>query len=904
MNFPSTDEISKMTPMMRQYYEIKSKVRDAIVFFRMGDFYEIFADDAELVAPKLEITLTSRERGDKKRIKFCGVPHHSAQTYWLRLLKMGYKVSVADQVEDAALAKGLVKRDIVKTLTPGCIDELEGLESDAPNYILACYEDPKASKWAVCLSDVSTGEIRLGSLNNWDELVKAVELYKPKELLIRRFCSEEAKKRLSSYCVHEQICISDLPEGVLRDSEAQDDLWQEVFGNLSLKDQACGEIPGGKELVCALLSYLQRIQISVQCFRSIKSLYDAESMMLNESVVRDLELFETAMHRKAEGSLFNQVNHSLTPMGSRLLRWSLARPLLKKQLVHERHEAIQTLLNQGEVVLIELRSILKGCADIERLNTRLISGRIKPNELVRLRDSLGKIRQISGVLHENQQLVNLGLLKPVFQGLQHYAQPLTFLEYALSDDVSQLGMGDGVFRPGFDQELDQLTSLSQGGQSRVDEYLSHLRERTGIQSLKIKSHKTFGLLIEVTKSNLSKVPDDFIRRQTMVNCERFVTMELKDLDETLVSAKDKAIEREASLYQDFVGQLLKNRDLLRKSADALATFDMIQGFAWLALKDDYCRPNLNKQKTMLLKGSRHPVVESFVGKHQFIPNHIEMEKNSRQLLITGPNMAGKSTVMRQVAISAVLNQAGSFVPALSADMPLFDNIFTRVGASDDLSRGLSTFMVEMSEAAFILRNASSQSLVILDEVGRGTSTEDGLAIAAAILENLATKLNSWTLFATHYHELIPIAKAYPTVSLVQTQVKEEKDNIVFSHRLIPGASGSSFGLEVAQLAGIPSDVLSQAKKMLQSKAAVTLEAAEPIRALKTSKHCAKLNKTQTLFMDANHTDVDCDRLSSIEKRLDRVKLDRTTPLQALNILSDLKEIMIPGKQGSLFQDRH
>lgn len=900
MSQPTLQDIASMTPMMQQYYELKSKVPDAIMFFRMGDFYEIFGDEAEEIAPLLDIALTSRERGDAKVIKFCGVPHHSAQAYWLRLLKLNYKIAIADQTEDAAQAKGLVKRDIVRVISPGCIDELEGLKSDAPNYVAAIHEDPTSKAWALCLADTSTGELRLGKVNSYAEVIQHIERLKPKEILVRKFFLETFQKTLHASASMEKIFFSPLNENILRDENDQETLLIEVFGKEIFTSEIQESfIHGGGAVVAALLAHLKGMFASIRQFRVLRPLYDLDRMLLQDHVIRDLELFQTVRHNKTEGSLFNIINHCLSPMGSRLLRWSLVHPLIDGKKINLRHAMVADLVGLGDDQLSLLRAHLKGMGDLERLMTRVLARNIRPQELARLKEALKKVELLSEFFHSQCSRFSESF-QLRFQQFRKHRSALTILSAALQDAPLGLGLGDGVFLPAFDQLLDQKNASSKSGQDKVDAYQELLRQETKISSLKIKQNNTFGLLIEITKTHLTKVPQTFIRRQTMVNCERYTTPELKDLEDELASAKELSITREQQLFQELLDQLANEVDPLQVVSFGLAEVDMLQSFAWLALNHRYVRPSLSLQN-LKLEAARHPAVERHVGSHHYTANHISLNRSKSQMLITGPNMGGKSTVMRMVAVSAILNQMGCYVPALKAELPLFDQIFTRVGASDDLSSGLSTFMVEMSETAHILRHASEHSLVILDEVGRGTSSEDGLALAAAILEDIAQQLHCWTLFATHYHELVEFSASLSSVEIFQTEVIPQGEDIRFTHRLIPGASGSSYGIDVARLAGIPSPVVARAKKLMeshcQSKSDSKLE----------TKQAFSLEPTQELVRLSRSLVKESEKISlsameSIVQTLEKIAIHRLTPLQALNILNELKESLHRPAAECLFED--
>lgn len=864
--------LEKLTPMMRQYYELKEKAAEAILFFRMGDFYEIFGDDAITVAPKLELVLTSRERGDNERIPFCGVPHHSARNYWLRLLKMGFRVAIADQMEDPAEAKGLVRRDISRIFTPGCVDELEALEADKPNYLLAIWEHPEKRVWALAVCDISTGELRCGNVTKAD-LFSTIRRYAPREILCRQFVRADFAAQLEASYEEGGLLFGTLKEDLLRDSKQQRALLVNVLGAKALADHPCGDVVGGEVVLASLFAYLQQLHQSCDGFSTVRALVEPSMMTLDETVIRDLELFETVRRRGAQGSLYYEINRSLTPMGARLLRQFLLSPLLDVDAISQRLEAV-SLFHSSKALLASTRQILEGMADLERLLARTISGFVHPQELARMREALHKSQRLAE-LFAKEKITSSSLLVPALKHLRNATKPLQLLEKALVDETGTLGHGNQVFKRGFDQLLDQLMDLSEGGAQRVATYEATLKEKTGIGSLKIKNHKTYGLLIEVTKTHLSKVPTDFTRRQTMVNCERYSTPDLQKLSDALIKAQVEAVQREGVLFTSLIDAIREHRDDIRQLSAALSQIDVFQGFASKALEANYCQPTHCIDGDLILIASRHPVVETYVSRHKFVPNDVVLSHKEKQILITGPNMAGKSTVMRQAALCAILHQIGSFIPAREAKMPIFDQIFTRVGAADDLAKGQSTFMVEMSEAATILRQATSRSLVILDEVGRGTSTSDGLAIASAILEELVCRTRCFCLFATHYHEMIPIAEGLEGVRMAQTEVVEEKDGIRFTHRLIEGASGSSFGIEVARLAGIPTNVLKKAKSYLKR-----------YQDVEQRGHVPPLEQFGYFTEEVRTFDGGV----PIQEKLQGVNLSETTPLQALNILSDLKSL--------------
>jgi len=913
MSCPTPAEIAAMTPMMRQYWELKQRCGEAILFFRMGDFFEIFGADAELVAPLLELTLTSRERGDQRRIPFCGVPHHSARNYWLKLLRKGFKVAFADQIEDPAEAKGLVKRDITRTLTPGCVDDPDALDRDAPNYIAAAHEEPGSGMWAVAIADVSTGELRLGNVSSLAEVVQTLESFRPREVLTRGFFHSELKILLQPLRESQTLLLEPLPEAPLRDKAEQTQILSDVFGTPDLTAQPCGAVVGGAPLMTALLVHFRSLHASTSQFLSVRPLHEPQTMILDETAVRDLELFETARRRDSDGSLLKEIDRTLSPMGARLLRYTLAHPLLDPQQIRGRHAAVRSLLGIGETRLTGARTQLKHLPDLERLATRVTAATAGPVELSKIAQALvvanWLVEHLIGAKGEH---LPEAFYKTLATGLKFYKSPLQVLTQALLTDPQGLGLGSGVFAAGYDAELDRLNELARNGEAQVEAYQEQLRLATGIGSLKIKNHKSYGLLIEITRTHTARVPADFIRRQTMVNGDRFITVALQELGESLASAQDNAVAREADLFSRLLLQLGEYRVDLRSVAHALASFDLLQSFAWQALKFNYCEPLLADDDCLDLKASRHPVVERYVGRHKYCANDIAITPQKKHLLITGPNMAGKSTLMRQTALTVILCQIGSYVPANSARLPVFDRIFTRVGASDDLARGQSTFMVEMSEAAHLLRHATPKSLVILDEVGRGTSTRDGLAIAAAILQDLAIRIRCYSLFATHYHELIPVAALLPTVRPMQTEVLEQNNQILFTHRLKEGAVDNSYGLEVARLAGIPETVLKRAATyLLQNTSSAGNPPEIQERAVQgASVHAAPSAETTppaplerlglapapALVQNMQHQE------KQVLERLSRLQINRLSPLQGLNILSELQATLERATVNGLFPE--
>ena len=862
-----------MTPMLRQYYDLKSQCPGFILFFRMGDFYELFGEDAEIVAPRLQIVLTARESGSTEKTPFCGVPHHSARNYWIKLLQHGFKIAVADQVEDPSTAKGLVRREITKYLTPGCNDDIESLDESRANYLCTIVEDPKSKQWCVVAADISTGDLRFGVHPHFHDISQELLALAPSEILVRSFARERLVKWSQEQLSEPKPMITILSESALRQSCEQ----------FSSEDIANKELV--LSVVNATLSHLSSLHFQVDRFTDLKPLRMPVEMDLNPVCIRDLEIFLSARRQNTEGSLFREINRCKTSIGQRLLQSWFLKPLVEPSLIKSRHDRVEILVNQS-TLHDELRAELSNISDLKRLTTRILTKNISASELfsiwksIRSSQRCAAYRKLLGAFGEkfDQQIQDcLGLAE--------------VLECALiSCDSSQTRVdtnpGQGsVFKQSYDSELANLIRIAQNGQSAVDDYESHLKTQTGIGSLKIREHKTFGLLVEVTKTHLSKVPDFFIRKQTMVNCERFLTEELVELDHSLRNASSLADEREKKLFAQLVDSCVGYKTQLHSLADTLAELDVIQSFATRAREGRFCKSTLSKRRTLKIKAGRHPVVERFVGQRSYTSNDLNLSEGTNTILITGPNMAGKSTLMRQTAIIALLNQMGSFVPAEEAELPIFDQIFTRIGASDDLSQGQSTFMVEMVESAFITRKATKNSLVIIDEVGRGTSTQDGVAIASAILEFLSSKTKSFNLFATHFHELIPFAQNISGIQFLQTEVSRINDELVFTHRLVPGHCASSFGIDVAKLAGIPKAVIDTAKGLMDYRE-LKLDRTAPSDAAPITR------ESQEKQGDP--------RLALVASKLNQLRLNRTTPIQALNTLFELQALLNAEEQPELF----
>ena len=850
-----------MTPMLQQYFSLKKECGDAVLFFRMGDFYEVFGDDALVVAPLLNIVITHRNRKEQEKMPFCGVPHHSYKPHCRKLIEHGFKVAIAEQITHATAAgEGIVGRKIVKIITPGLHDDLDSLDDDKPNYFASLYEDPQSKRWSVLIADISTGELRLGTFVSEQLTFDFVRKNTPREILARAFQHQKIKDHLPATTV----LMSTMPEIVVSDDNQRTQTLQDCFAPTMLASYAKDDI--ARVNLAAFALYLQQNHYKLDNFLHIKPLLDKKEMDLGANVIRDLEIFATIQTRSAKGSLYNVVNNTLTPMGARLLRYVLAHPLTDRRYLTTRLDAVTKLVARGYQDLCELRKLLQGFPDLERLSNQMLNGSVQPAQLAAMLTALAKITTLAE-RHDTNLLGNDG---------QTLAEVQQLLTTTLLDRPARLGLGIEVFRPQYDQELGQYIELMNSGEEKINAYEQQLKNESGIPSLKIKKHRQLGLVIEVSRAQLPKVPSNFTRRQSMVNCERYVTTELVQLDQALNSALGQAIAKEEELYQQLLQKLQPYHQALLRLSSAVAGFDLHQSHAFIAVKENWCRPQLGNG--IALKNCRHPVIEKLLGAHRFVPNNIELHPEAKTMLITGPNMGGKSTVMRQVALSAILHQSGAYVPAASATLPLFDNIFTRIGASDNITAGQSTFMVEMCETATILRESSTRSLVIVDEIGRGTSTSDGLALARAILENLS-RARCFCLFSTHFHELVPATAKLNGIKTMQTEVQH---NNWFTHKLIPGSCSQSFGIEVARQAGVPAAVLKRATQLLQENRDVLIPS------------------SNGYLPSATHQDNQL--LQTIARRFEKLNIYQTTPLQALNFVSDLKAMFSRTSQQSLLPD--
>ncbi|XZM28526.1 DNA mismatch repair protein MutS [Clostridium perfringens] len=796
----------KLTPMMRQYFEIKENYKDCILFFRLGDFYEMFFEDAETAARELELVLTGRDCGLEKRAPMCGIPFHASNSYIGRLVAKGYKVAICEQVEDPKVAKGIVKRDVIKVITPGTYTDSSFVEETKNNYIMTIYSDLERNRCSLAITDISTGDF----LATEGELEKGVILdeiskFNPKEIILLDSLDQELIKDIT---LTTPALISRKPIEYFEENfeEVLNNQFREKSNSLSLMVKKSSN---------ALVKYILDTQkISLTNINDIEVYSLVDFMTIDLSSRRNLELTENLREKSKKGSLLWVLDKTETSMGSRMLRRWIEEPLVNKEKITLRLNAVEELFNDLSLN-DSLKEALHDIYDIERILGKISNKNANAKDLIALKTSIGKIPNVKGII-EN---CTSSLLNDYYNNLDDLRDIYELLEKSIKEDPS-LTLKDGdLIKDGFNSEIDELRLAKTNGKDWISSLENREREFTGIKSLKVGFNKVFGYYIEISKANYSSIPEGrYIRKQTLANAERFITPELKEIEEKLLGASEKLCSLEYDIFLDIRNEVENHIDRLKTTAKIIAELDCISNLAFVALENDFIKPEINEDGETKIENGRHPVVEKVIPKGEFIPNDTIINKDDNQLLIiTGPNMAGKSTYMRQVAIITLMCQIGSFVPASKANISVVDKIFTRIGASDDLAGGKSTFMVEMWEVSNILKNATENSLVLLDEVGRGTSTYDGLSIAWSVIEYICKNKNlrCKTLFATHYHELTKLEGEIHGVRNYSVAVKEVDNNIIFLRKIIEGGADQSYGIEVAKLAGIPDEVINRAKEILE-----------------------------------------------------------------------------------------
>ncbi len=866
-------DISKFSPMMQNYLKTKDEYKDCILFYRLGDFYEMFFDDAITASRELELTLTGKDCGQEERAPMCGIPYHAAETYVARLISKGYKVAICEQLEDPKTAKGIVKRDVIRVVTPGTVMESNLLEEKKNNYIMAIYKNGIYFGMSVC--DVSTGDFRMTQIketNNFAMLLDEISRYAPSEIVVNELMFNSTSE-LSK--------IKERFETYISKAEGFSQNIKDIQSRCHIVDEDDVEIGKLDDYILAitaangLMAYLIDTQKNELEYLNKIVLYSTSKYMsLDINARRNLEITEKLRDKTKKGTLLWVLDKTATSMGGRLLRRWLNDPLIDECQINRRLESVKELkediILRGDVI-----EALKKVYDIERLASKISYGSANGRDLISLKNSASQLPYVKNILGKAKS----PMLQELYSGLDELQDIYELIDKAIVDDPPMSVKEGGLIKLGYDEEISRLKTATTEGKNWIIKLEAEEREKTGIKGLKVGFNKVFGYYIEVTKSNLSQVPDRYIRKQTLANGERYITEELKKLENEILGAEERVINLEYNAFVEIRDKIKENVQRIQRTANIISTLDVVTSFATVADDMNYVMPIVDNSGIIDIKDGRHPVIEKMLTGNSFVPNDTYLDKNDNRLsIITGPNMAGKSTYMRQVALITLMAQCGSFVPASYARIGVVDKIFTRVGASDDLSMGQSTFMVEMMEVATILKEATENSLVILDEIGRGTSTYDGLSIAWAVAEYISDreKCGAKTLFATHYHELTQLEDKLEGVKNYSVAVKEKGEDIIFLRKIVAGGTDESYGVHVAKLAGVPKTVTTRANEILRS-----IERKNVLNEKKMEKE----NKKEA----AGQLDMYNYKLAEVAHELDKVDLNQLTPIDALNTLVNMKE---------------
>ena len=864
-----------LTQMMQQYFDLKEKHKDYILFFRLGDFYEMFFEDAETASRELELTLTGRDCGLPERAPMCGVPYHSCETYIARLIKKGYKVAIAEQMEAAGKGVKLVSREVVRLITPGTLIEDNMLEAGKNNYICALYIQGKKAGLAFC--DISTGELNAMETQGEDvgmAVVSELTRFAPSEILSHKAIASH--KDIVAYLqARMPIATEQLGEKLFAYNDNADFLLKH-FGKEDVEELGLGDKPLATAAAGVLLRHIYDTQSKAASRITAIDLYaDSQYMNLNVTALQNLELIETMRTGERKGSLLWVLDHTKTAMGKRLLKKYIIQPLLNPVAIDRRLDAVEAFVNDP-ILRGDIGDLLGDIYDLQRLLTRVVYGTANPREIRSLAYTATKLPLLKERLRASNTQATL--LRQAYKEMDPLEDLRVLIESSIEDEPPALLRDGGFIRQGFNADVDELRSIITDSKTFLAEIESQEKAKTGIKSLKIKYNKVFGYFIQITNSYLDQVPETYIRKQTIAGGERFITQELKELEQKILGASERVIQLETALFEEIRGKVAEAVGRIQLTARAVARLDVFYSLAQAAALGGYCRPKVDLSGAVRIGDGRHPVVERTIDE-PFVSNDTQMDQDkNRIMLITGPNMAGKSTYMRQVAVIVLLAQIGCFVPASSATVGIVDSIFTRIGASDDLSAGKSTFMIEMSEVAQILKNATANSLIILDEIGRGTSTYDGMSMARAVLEHISNKrkLGAKTLFATHYHELTELEETVDGINNYNVAVKKRGDEITFMRRITRGAADDSYGIEVSKLAGIPESVIIRAKEILGQ-----LEEGKEIQVRKSIQRKDEPVHEAFPLMDMQNRQV--------MQKLKDVDVEVLTPLEALNLLHQLKK---------------
>ena len=866
----------KLSPMMQEYCKTKEEYKDCILFYRLGDFYEMFFDDALLVSKELELTLTGKDCGLEERAPMCGIPFHAADTYINRLIERGHKVAICEQVEDPKKAKGLVKRAVIRVVTPGTTLDATSLDESKNNYLMSIVSI--ADRFGCAIADITTGDCFLTEAPNSQKLVDEINKFSPAEIICNDsfFMSgvdtDDLKERLG-------ICIFSLDAWYFDDDTCRKEL-REHFHVTNLEGLGISDYDSGIIAAGALFLYLKETQKTALSQMTTIRPYTAERyMLIDSSSRRNLELVETLREKQKRGSLLWVLDKTKTAMGARTLRSFVEQPLIDAEEINRRLEALEEL-NEKPMLRDEIREYLNPVYDLERLVSRISFKSANPRDMVAFASSLEMIPYIKQVLKDFQAPI----LKEIYEDMDSLEDITDLIKRAIVDEPPLAQKDGGIIREGFNEDVDKFRSARTDGKKWLTELETKERERTGIKSLKIKYNRVFGYALEVTNTFKELVPENYIRKQTLANAERYITEELKNLENMILGAEDKLYALEYELFSNVRDKVGQEVIRIQRTAKAIAGLDVFASLALVAERNHYVRPKVNEGGIIDIKGGRHPVVEQMIDNDMFIANDTYLDNTKKRIsIITGPNMAGKSTYMRQTALIVLMAQIGSFVPADKAVIGIVDRIFTRVGASDDLASGQSTFMVEMTEVANILRNATAKSLLILDEIGRGTSTFDGLAIAWAVIEHISnTKLcGAKTLFATHYHELTELEGKLSGVTNYCIAVKEKGDDIVFLRKIVKGGADKSYGIQVAKLAGVPDSVINRAKELVEELSDADITAAVKDLASPKKKPKVEMDMAQMSLFDTVQD-------NDIIEELKGIDIGNLTPMEALNTLYNLQ----------------
>ena len=867
--------MSEMTPMMAQYFEIKKDYPDTILFFRLGDFYEMFFEDAKTASAVLELTLTGRACGNGEKAPMCGVPFHSSDNYIAKLVKNGYKVAICEQVEDPALAKGIVRRDVVRIVTKGSIIENEMLDENRNNYLTSVYLTDNGC--GICFVDVSTGSLNLTFFENNSEIhssiINELGVFSPSEVILNRKCAEI--KSISSFISKKTDATCEVPDDAYFDFSECLAICNSHFSGEKISALGLVDQPEALISVGTAIKYLKNVQKNdLDNIREINYYSDSQYMKIGYSTKRDLEIVETMRSREKRGSLLWVLDSTGTSMGRRLLRSWLEKPLINLAQISRRHNAVDELYNDS-VKLNELSSALKNIFDMERLLTRIVYETANAKDLNALKQTIAALPAVKALLSDckSAYLVNQ------YKALDCLEDIYNLIDSAISEEAPFTLRDGDIIREGFNEELDSLADIKNNGKKYIAEIEAREKELTGIPKLRIGYNRVFGYYIEVTNSYKELVPETYIRKQTLSNCERYITQELKELESKVLGAQERIVKLEYEIFCQVRKSIAAEFNRISSTAAAVAVTDVLCSLANAALKNNYVRPVMVDSSALKITDGRHPVVELMLKDAPFVPNDTNMDcEANRCAIITGPNMAGKSTYMRQVALICLMAQVGSFVPARSAQLGIIGSIFTRVGASDDLATGQSTFMVEMSEVSDILRNADKNSLIILDEVGRGTSTFDGMSIARAVLEYIVDKkkIGAKTLFSTHYHELTEIENQLEGVKNYNISVKKRGEDVIFLRRIVRGCADGSYGIEVAKLADLPQSVLARARKILKYLEANRPDASSLMKSLPQKEEKEEIQLSLS------------DRFNNeLADKLKEIDVNTLTPIEALTTLHEL-----------------